>query len=363
MRVLYDGIAFQNAYQRGIQRVFLETIERLPGDVDAVLALTGQPMALVPARAAVAHVGVPLVRLLPRALRSRVKEAGSRRRLRGVSASCHLFHSTHFTLPPRDMPAVVHVHDMIVERFIDFFQGPWVEEEIGRKRAAIESATHLITISDATARELQYFYPATRGRITTVHLGADHITAPAAPVRSEGATRYALYVGDRSLYKNFAVVLDAMETPRWPAGVNLIVAGPAWKANEAVRIDRLGGTRRIVHAGRPDDAALGALYQASACLLAPALAEGFGLSVLEGQRAGTPVVCADTEVFREVAGEGALFFDPRRPDMLAERVAEALDAGVRTRITEAASRNLARFSWNRTSEQTANVYRLVANRH
>lgn len=360
MRVLYDGVAFQNAYQRGIQRVFFETIERLPGGIDAVLALTGSAMAAIPARAKVARVGVPLARLLPRTLRSRVKEAGLRRKLRGVADSCHLFHSTHFTLPPRDMPTVVHVHDMIVERFVDFFQGPWAEEEIERKRAAIASATHLIAISDATARELQHFYPATRGRVTTVHLGADHIVPPTASVRSERARPYALFVGDRGLYKNFAAVLDAMETPRWPAGVGLTVAGPPWKANEALRIDRLGGTHRIVHAGRPDDVALSALYQASACLLAPALAEGFGLSVLEGQRAGAPVVCADTEVFREVAGGGALFFDPRRPDALAERVSEVLDAGVRARIAEAASGNLARFSWKRTSEQTASVYRLLS---
>jgi glycosyltransferase involved in cell wall biosynthesis len=362
MRVLYDGVAFQNEHQRGVQRVFFETIARLPADVDAVLALAGRPSAAVPARASVARLDVPLVRLLPRALRARVRQAVAGRRLRGVAASCQLFHSTYFTLPPRDMPAVVTVHDMIVERFVDFFQGRWVEQEIERKRAAIESATHLITVSDATARELQYFYPATRGRITTVHLGADHIAPPMASRRGGEAPHSALFVGNRGLYKNFAAVLDAMETPQWPVDVGLTVVGPPWKANEAVRVDRLGALRRIVHAGAPDDAGLGALYQASVCLLAPALVEGFGLSVLEGQRAGVPVVCADTEVFREVAGESALFFDPRRPDLLAERVAEALDGGVRARIAEAATRNLARFSWDRTCEQTVEVYRLLAAR-
>jgi glycosyltransferase involved in cell wall biosynthesis len=259
------------------------------------------------------------------------------------------------------MPAVVHVHDMIVERFVDLFHGPWVEKEIERKRSAIASATHLIAISDATARELEYFYPATRGRITTVHLGADHIAAPTLQARPAPAAPFALFVGDRGLYKNFTAILDAMESARWPAEVGLTVVGPPWKANEAVRIDRLGAMRRIVHAGRPDDAGLAALYQSSACLLAPALVEGFGLSVLEGQRAGAPVVCADTDIFREVAGDGALFFDPRRPELLAERVAEVLDAGVRTRITAAAARNLPRFSWNRTCQQTVEIYRLLAN--
>ena len=256
------------------------------------------------------------------------------------------------------MPSVVHVFDMIVERHVDFFfEGRWIEKEIERKRVSIEGATRLIAISDATARELEYFYPRTRGRVTTVYLCADHLPVRPEPVSPAPPGAYALYVGDRHLYKNFSAILDAMESPRWPSGIGLCVAGPPWRANEALRVDRHSMTRRIHHAGRVGDAQLAGLYRGAACVVVPAIAEGFGLPLIEAQQAGVPLVCSDIAVFREVAGAGALYFDPHRAEQLAERVAEAIDPGARARLIAAGKENRARFSWDRSAAQVVDVYR------
>jgi glycosyltransferase involved in cell wall biosynthesis len=357
MRVLYDGVVFQNAYQRGIQRVFREIIQRLPGDIEAVLALSGRALTEFPARARVVQTRAPLAGALPRRMRRKLNAAVIPARLRRASAGCDLFHSTYYTPPPRAMPSVAHVFDMIVERHVDFYETRWVEQEIERKRVAIEGAAHLIAISDATARELEYFYPRTRGRITTVHLCADHLPVRPEPVSPAPASPYALYVGDRHFYKNFGAVLDAMESPRWPGGVGLCAAGPPWRANEALRVERLSATRRIHHAGSVSDAQLAWLYRGATCVVVPALVEGFGLPILEAQQAGVPVVCSDIAVFREVAGAGALYFDPHRAEQLAERVAEAHDPGARARLVAAANENLARFSWDRSAAQVVDVYR------
>jgi glycosyltransferase involved in cell wall biosynthesis len=359
MRVLYDGVVFQNAYQRGIQRVFREIIQRLPGDIEAVLALSGPARGALPALGKVVRTGVPMAKAMPRKLRRALDPFAIPARLRRASAGCDLFHSTYYTPPPREMPSVVHVFDMIVERHVDFYESRWVEREIERKRVAIEGATQLIAISDATARELEYFYPRTRGRITTVHLCADHLPVRPEPVAPAPPEPYALYVGDRHLYKNFSAVLEAMESPRWPGGVGLCVAGPPWRANEALRVERHALARRFHHAGRVSDAQLAGLYRGAACVVVPAIAEGFGLPILEAQQAGAPVVCSDIAVFREVAGPGALYFDPHRAEQFAERVAEASDTGVRARLIAAGKENLARFSWDRSAAQVVDVYRSI----
>lgn len=360
MRVLYDGVAFQNTYQRGVQRVFREIIGRLPKDIEAVLALSGPALGDLPALGKVVRTGAPLAKAMPRRLRRALVPRISREKLVRASAGCDLFHSTYYTPPPRDMPSVVHVFDMIVERHVDFFEGRWIEQEIERKRVAIEGAAQLIAISDATARELEYFYPRTRGRITTVHLCADHLSVRPEPVSPAPAGPYALYVGDRHLYKNFGAVLDALESSRWPGGVGLCAAGPPWRANEALRVERHSQAGRIHHAGRVSDGQLAALYRDAACLVVPAIAEGFGLPLIEAQQAGVPVVCSDIAVFREVAGAGALYFDPHRAEQLAERVAEALDPGVRAGLIAAGKENRARFSWDRSAAQVVDVYRSVA---
>jgi len=362
MRVLYDGVVFQNAYQRGIQRVFREILQRLPGDIEAVLALGGPARGELPARGKVVPTGVPLAKAMPRRLRRALVPRMSRQKLVRASAGCDLFHSTYYTPPPRDMPSIVHVFDMIVERHIEFYERRWVEQEIERKRIAIEGATRLIAISDATARELEYFYPRVRGRVTTAHLCAEHLPVRPEPLSPAPPGPYALYVGDRHHYKNFGAVLDAMESPRWPGGAGLCVAGPPWRANEALRVERHSLAPRIHHAGRVSDGHLAGLYRGAACVLVPAIVEGFGLPILEAQQAGVPVVCSDIAVFREVAGAGALYFDPHRAEQLAERVAEALDPGARARLIAASKENLARFSWDRTAAQVVAVYRSAAGR-
>lgn len=360
MRVLYDGVVFQNAHQRGIQRVFREIIQRLPGDIEAVLALGGPAQGELPARGKVVRTGVPLAKAMPRKLRRALGPRMSLNKLARASAGCDLFHSTYYTPPPREMPSVVHVFDMIVERHVEFYERRWVEQEIERKRVAIEGATHLIAISDATARELEYFYPRTRGRITNVHLCAEHLSVSPEPVSPSPPGLYVLYVGDRHHYKNFGAVLDAMESPRWPSGMRLCAAGPPWRANEALRVERHSLARRIHHAGRVSDSQLAGLYRGAACVVVPAIVEGFGLPLIEAQQAGVPVVCSDIPVFREVAGAGAMYFDPHRAEQLAERVAEALDPGVRTKLIAAGKENRARFSWDRSAAQVVDVYRLVA---
>ncbi len=76
------------------------------------------------------------------------------------------------------------------------------------------------------------------------------------------------------------------------------------------------------------------------------LSEGFGIPIVEGAVMGLPVICSDIDVFREVAGENALYFDPRSPVSLASAVEEALADIEVTRARAAALRqsSLARFS-------------------
>jgi glycosyltransferase involved in cell wall biosynthesis len=356
MRVLYDGVVFQNAHQRGIQRVFRGLIDRLPSGVEAILALACPAHSELPARAKIVRTGVPLAGALPRRLRSALDSLATPARLSRASASCDLFHSTYYKTPPRQMPSVVHVFDMIVERHVDLFRGRWLEREFERKRASIEGATRLIAISETTARELEHFYPRVRGNVTIVYPCTDRLSVPPEPLATTPPEPYVLYVGNRHLYKNFGAVLEAMESTRWPGAVGFCTAGPPWRANEALRVERLSRTRRIQHVGHVSDRQLAGLYRGAACVVVPAIAEGFGLPIVEAQQAGVPLVCSDIAVFREVAGAGALYFDPHRPNQLAEQIAAAIDPAVRTGLVAASGENLQRFSSDRAAAQVVALY-------
>ena len=59
-------------------------------------------------------------------------------------------------------------------------------------------------------------------------------------------------------------------------------------------------------------------------MIFPSFTEGFGIPITEGAAYGKPVICSDIEVFREVAGDDAFYFDPYKEDTLVAAVAAVI---------------------------------------
>jgi mannosyltransferase len=355
MKVVVDGIAFENPHQRGVQRYHRELIERFPPDIESIVLLGDAPRATLPARARRVDVLPSLIRVLPRKWRRSLGDPLSRPRRRVAESGADLFHSSYFTLPTGRMPTVITVYDMAVERYIEFFNTKWAAQEIRRKKAAILAADIIITISKATGNELTVFYPETAGRIVPIHMGADHIPESAAGP-SAAAAPFALFVGDRGGYKNFGLILEAMAVPSWPKHVTLTVVGPSPLENEQMMADRMA-RGRVSFIGRVDEAELARLYREASATVVPSLVEGFGFPIVEAQRAGCPVACSDIPVFREVARDSVAYFDPGRPDELADAIADILDKTRAAALRDTSRSNARSFTWDRCITQTLDAYR------
>ena len=120
------------------------------------------------------------------------------------------------------------------------------------------------------------------------------------------ARPYFVTVGTIEPRKNHGFLLDLWEDMGVEAPPLLICGSRGWQ-NEAVfaRLDALPPDSLVKEVSGLPDAALGALVGGAAGLLAPSLAEGFGLPPLEALRGGTPVIANDIPVFREVLGDYA----------------------------------------------------------
>ena len=73
------------------------------------------------------------------------------------------------------------------------------------------------------------------------------------------------------------------------------------------------------------DADIAGLFRLADVVVMPSESEGFGLPVLEAGAAGTPIVCADIPVLREVSGGDAWLFPP---EATAEELAEVITAAL-----------------------------------
>lgn len=226
-------------------------------------------------------------------------------------------------------------------------------------RMMLPTHDEIVTVSEATRRDLVFWYPSTADRITTIHSAATMEPALEESGAAEVEGRYVLAVGNATPNKNFRVLAEAMAVlhRRFP-DLALVHVGQDAGETIASTLAGAGSGVRLLRLSGIDDRRLARLYRDAACLCVPSLYEGFCLPVLEAQALDCPVVCSNSSATPEVAGEGALTFDPKSPAALAEALKSLLsEPSLRGELVRRGRGNLRRFSWEKAARLYEDVFR------
>lgn len=76
----------------------------------------------------------------------------------------------------------------------------------------------------------------------------------------------------------------------------------------------------VVFPGYLADEELAGLMASCRALIFPSLYEGFGMPILEAMAFGKPVLCSNVTSLPEIAGDAAVFFDPKKPVEIAQAI-------------------------------------------
>ena len=230
-------------------------------------------------------------------------------------------------------------------------------------------AEAIIADSKATASDLEQRLGLERARIRVVPLGVDAIFRPAPGeavdrVRSRYALpdRFLLFLGTLEPRKNLARLVEAFTLAARQIPHYLVLAGrPGWKCAALRRaIAMSDAASRIVMPGFIPRDDLPALLTAAEGFVWPSLYEGFGLPPLEAMACGTPVLTSNAASMPEAAGDAAIMVDPQNIPEIAESIkALVTDASLRAALREKGLKRAGMFTWQRTAELTAEVYRSV----
>ena len=256
---------------------------------------------------------------------------------------------------------IVTVHDMIPEmmpdtrRRLDF---------LTLKKRYVKSADHVICVSEATRQDLEETYGVLKAPVSVIHHGVDPRFSPQAPPLSTLPHAYVLFVGHRGQYKNARVLMSAFAEihDRYPDLTLLFVGGGPFTTEERSLLRSLRIETKTLQTSLADHH-MPSVYAHATAFVFPSRFEGFGLPALEAFACGTPTVLARATSLPEVGADAAAYFDPGDPQELAQRLIEIVDdEQYRKELT---TRGLARahlFTWEKSAEQTAQVYREAINR-
>jgi alpha-1,3-rhamnosyl/mannosyltransferase len=267
---------------------------------------------------------------------------------------------------------IVHIHDLLP--LTDAVDHPGPRNALIRRLtpATIRRSARVLTVSETVAAEISALFPHAAGKIRWIPNGISGSSfAPAS--ESSGRTEiharlgltspYVLYVGAITQRKNLETAVEGFQRcAACDPSTRLVIAGMTrsveYGGQLRQRVASLGLSDRVVFTGFLTDAECLSLLQHARVFLAPSRGEGFDLPPLEAMSVGTPVVCSDIAVHRElIDADAALFFEPSSADDLARAIADIWDnPSLRATLKAAGVTCAARYGWDRAARALADLY-------
>lgn len=278
--------------------------------------------------------------------------------VKGVNSK-FIFHSSYYRIC--DNPLAVNittVHDFTYESGFSKI-GLSEKIRIWLNHRAIKRSDHIVCISENTKRDLIRYIPQIdENKISVIYNGVSEDYYPVDD-KIKDLSNSILFVGGRQDYKNFKFAVNVAKS----SNLHLIICGNALSEKEKNLLDKTLGEDGFTFKLRPENKDLNKIYNSVKCLLYPSSYEGFGIPILEAQRAGCPVIALKISSIPEVMGDTGLMMKNLDEKEAITLINNLNDNNHRSKVISEGLENAARFSWKRMAEEYADLYDKLLNRY
>jgi len=247
-------------------------------------------------------------------------------------------------------------------------------------RHLCRTADHIVTVSEASRRDLIEIAGAAPERVTNTYQAVEFPRSVVEMGESQVANlvqgmfeleykEYFLFYGAIEPKKNIGRLIDAHlgSGSKRPL---VIAGGLGWEYEEELaRLEelpthnyrvfdgRIAQERKILRVGRLPLFQLVSLIRGARAVLFPSLYEGFGLPALESMLLGTPVMTSNVSSLTEVSGDAALLVDPYDVAAMSKAIKELdADDDLRAEMSKRGIAQAREFSPARYEERMSALY-------
>jgi len=267
-----------------------------------------------------------------------------------------IFHSSYYRYCTNPNAInVTTVHDFTYELFRS---GLRQKVHTWQKFAAIRRSDVVVCISENTKHDLLRLMPdVDESKVRVIYNGISenfHVLhekddSSELPFPSKS---YIVFIGRRDEYKNFDIAVKALAKTKW----NLLIIGSQLNAKEQIFMNSLLPEERYKCVSNIHDDVLNLYYNHAAALLYPSSYEGFGLPVLEAQRAGCPVIAYNASSIPEIIGDTPLLMKELTVKELTDKIHLLNDSELTESIRNEGLKNTQRFSWDKMAREYQEIY-------
>lgn len=274
----------------------------------------------------------------------------------------YIFHSSYYRYA-KDNNAIniTTVHDFTYEIYNRGIK-KWIHS--WQKKKAIRKSEFIICISENTKKDLLRFCPFVNpNNIRVIYNGVSEdyfiTNTTCNTIIPYKKNEYVLFVGSRASYKNFNLTVNAVSKTK----LNLVIVGSPLDKKERKYLNVcFKNSSRYFCTGLISNKVLNILYNNAFALIYPSEYEGFGIPVLESQKAGCPVIAFNGSSIPEIIGDKTLLINNTRSDAdIVEKLNLLKNTELRNRIIANGIENSKRFSWDRMYKDIISLYEFAWN--
>jgi glycosyltransferase involved in cell wall biosynthesis len=249
------------------------------------------------------------------------------------------------------LPMLMHLFRKAIYRETNFFFASYVffSETVIR---FFYPHSKFIAISNSTAEDLKKI--GVENKIYVVQSGI-----PTIPEHDIGGRQKDLiaYVGRVKKYKSINHFVKAVAVIKRKRSIEAVVVGDGDAKNKLINLAK-NLNIHITFTGFVSEEEKYRIYSSARVIIQPSIKEGWGLTAIEAQSCGTPVVCADSPGLREVVlhNKTGFLYPYGNIEVLSARVIELLDDDKKWhKFSHAANTWAKRFSWDNAAEKIEQI--------